>query len=447
VARAFLCISAAIAVIWLGLRMPLGGAETPPLFNSDPQHVSNRLYYQLHVRTDLHGKEHGFDSLDPLLWSETNYLLSGKSHARALALADEFLRSHAETQITDPIKRAILQRDLWGVFDWADQPDLPHQAQRRELMARLAPIVTRLALSPDELARLPDTYARALQNHEFPSAYDSTSPNRGFLPPDLFDPAGPWICLGAPNGELAAPLHDLSFIARSVFSVFAKLPGGREATLAYFKKLAEMKIPLFARMQEGGWPQPMTVWNPKVPQFPVGTEFALVRRLTLPDSDGQLRLTPVTESIQIRHYTDVPNVDPMASRDDSLAQKFQDPSEIELNRALLFSGQHSGLRGVTASDEPFLILPAMSQGFDVFEDRSIPERAFSPFVECTGCHLGPGIQSMMSFSFRGNPNEGPVLSPRLAETTTSEEAKKVMEWAQTQQKWKDLIRLTALRAQ
>jgi len=48
---------------------------------------------------------------------------------------------------------------------------------------------------------------------------------------------------------------------------------------------------------------------------------------------------------------------------------------------------------------------------------------------------------MMSFSFRATPNEGPVLSPRLAETTTHEESEKVMEWAQKQEKWKDLLRL------
>jgi hypothetical protein len=130
----------------------------------------------------------------------------------------------------------------------------------------------------------------------------------------------------------------------------------------------------------------------------------------------------------------------MATRDVNLARRFQDPSEVELSRTLLFSGQHSGLRGITATDEPFLIFPAISQGFDVFEDRHIPERACSPFVQCTSCHLGPGIQSMMSFSFRGSPQEGPVLSPRLAETTPSEEAKKVMEWAQTQPKWKDLLK-------
>jgi hypothetical protein len=48
---------------------------------------------------------------------------------------------------------------------------------------------------------------------------------------------------------------------------------------------------------------------------------------------------------------------------------------------------------------------------------------------------------MMSFSFRGSPSLGPVLSPRLAETTLREESEKVIEWAQTQQKWKNLLLL------
>src|SRR5437899_8390129 len=47
---------------------------------------------ELHVRKEPNGKEHGFDALDPLLWSRTSYLLDGKSWAQALGLADEFLR-------------------------------------------------------------------------------------------------------------------------------------------------------------------------------------------------------------------------------------------------------------------------------------------------------------------------------------------------------------------
>ncbi|MFZ0583095.1 MAG: hypothetical protein WAN72_04155 [Candidatus Acidiferrales bacterium] len=412
-------------------------ADKPALFHPDPQHVSNRLYRALHVRTAPDGKQYGFDTLDPLLWSETSYLLEGKSHQQAIALADEFLRTNAARQITDPLKRAILQRDVWAVLDWADEQvesDLPHQPERRELISRLAPIVRSLALSPEELATLPDTFSRALQLREFPAAYDSANPNHAFLPPDLFDAHGPWVCLSPPAPGLAAPLHDMSFTARSVFLVFARLPGGRDATLAYFKQLADMEIPLFVRMKDPNWPQPTDVWNPQVPQFPAGTEFALVRKLVLPDRDGRLHVTSIVESVQIRHYTDIPHVDPMASRDVNLAQHFQAPSEIELSRTLLFSGNHSGLRGVTASDDPFLIFPAMSNGSDEVEDTKMRAHPFSPFINCTGCHIGPGIQSMMSFSFRGNASEGPVLSPRLAETTPNDESEKVTHWAQTQQK-------------
>ena len=152
--------STAIAGIWLCWLISIR-AETTGLFHPDAQHISNRLYRELHVRKEPNGKEHGFDALDPLLWSRTSYLLDGKSWAQALGLADEFLRTHAERQISDRTKRAMLQRDVWAIFDWTDQSDLPHQTERRELMARLAPIVRRLALSPEELAQLPDTYVRA----------------------------------------------------------------------------------------------------------------------------------------------------------------------------------------------------------------------------------------------------------------------------------------------
>lgn len=435
--------SVAVAAICLCCRMSLRAKESSALFNPDPQNVANRLYLLLHVRTDAQGAQHGFDLLDPPLAQETNYLLVGKSHDQAIALLDEFLRTHAERQIPAPEKRAILQRDLWAVFDWADDsedPSLPHHAERAELMARLAPAIRRLALSPDELTALPDNYSRALANHEFPAAYEPAHPNQAFLPTDLFHPAGPWVCLGASGDDLAAPLHDISFTARSAFLVFARLPGGRPATLAYFHQLAALKIPLFVKMQGPGMAQPLDVFNPQAPQFPAGTEFALVRKLLLPDRDGRLRATALTESVQIRHYTSVPAVDPFASRDVNLAEKFQAPSESELSRVLFFSPGRSGLRSITASDETSPAVPAMMMGFDAFEDPRFRFRHFSPFIQCTGCHLGPGIQSMMSFSFRGTPDNDHV-NPRFAETSPAAEIDKVIAWAQTRPKWKGLQRL------
>src|ERR1700724_4475140 len=106
--------SAAIAGIWLCWHISIRAAETTGLFHPDPQHISNRLYRQLHVRAEPGGKEHGFDALDPLLWRNTNYVLEEKSWPRTRALIGEFLRAHAERQITNPTTRAILQRDLWA---------------------------------------------------------------------------------------------------------------------------------------------------------------------------------------------------------------------------------------------------------------------------------------------------------------------------------------------
>jgi hypothetical protein len=31
----------------------------------------------------------------------------------------EFMQTHAEKLIQDPVKRAVLQRDVWAVFDWS----------------------------------------------------------------------------------------------------------------------------------------------------------------------------------------------------------------------------------------------------------------------------------------------------------------------------------------
>src|SRR5689334_24185070 len=59
------------------------------------------------------------EALDPLLWTDTKYLLAGEPHRRALACLDRFLDT---PPIADPVERAMLQRDLWTVFDWAAMP-------------------------------------------------------------------------------------------------------------------------------------------------------------------------------------------------------------------------------------------------------------------------------------------------------------------------------------
>ena len=50
-------------------------------------------------------------------WQKTRYYSDPATFERADRLLDEFLETHGERLINDPLKRAFLQRDLWAVFD------------------------------------------------------------------------------------------------------------------------------------------------------------------------------------------------------------------------------------------------------------------------------------------------------------------------------------------
>lgn len=90
-------------------------------YDPDPGHLWNRLHVCLLTRPGRDGKTLGLDALDPHLFPTTKRLLEGPTHAEAVNLLDEFLAG-GHALIRDPVKRAILQRDLWAVFDWAVYP-------------------------------------------------------------------------------------------------------------------------------------------------------------------------------------------------------------------------------------------------------------------------------------------------------------------------------------
>src|SRR5262245_11457213 len=95
-------------------------APAGPVYHPDPRHPWNRLHEALFVRTGPDGRAYGHDRLEPLLWYGTKHLLEDRSRDRALAVLEEFLRGNGERLIEDPLKRAVLQRDLWLVFNWLD---------------------------------------------------------------------------------------------------------------------------------------------------------------------------------------------------------------------------------------------------------------------------------------------------------------------------------------
>jgi len=401
-------------------------ADHARLFSQDPQDISNRLYRQVHVRKAKNGKEYGLDELDPLLWSQTKYLLTGPSHTQLLGLLDEFTRIPPEQQLADPLKKAILARELWAVFDWA--APLPNHdynwtqdRSRRQLASRLARAIRQLALTQTEIAALPRTYQRAIEDKEFPAKYDPADPNRPFLPPDLFDPGGTWVCIGINGQDRIAPTHELTF-SRSAFFVFMRLPGGRQATLDYLKQIAHFDGAL---------------------KLPGGVEFALARQLILPDVQRNLVLTPIIESIQIRHYREPAVKDsPSHSQAQDPTGRFQSVYEFKLDRGALFSARSSGLRAVDSNEEGFILF--MSHGFDLFESFK-PVEKFTPVLSfCPICHSSSVLQSVMSFHPHFDPVSNRLVEAGLVDTTPAEESRKVIAWKQTQDDWKLLLQLWQL---
>jgi hypothetical protein len=95
------------------------GTKLQAIYDSAPAHLWNRLHCALFVRTTPKGEEYGLDELDPLLWGETKHLLTGSSYQQAIKLLDEFSSLNGAVLIADPLKRAMLQRDLWAIFDWS----------------------------------------------------------------------------------------------------------------------------------------------------------------------------------------------------------------------------------------------------------------------------------------------------------------------------------------
>jgi hypothetical protein len=400
---------------WAGPNCPTGvGAPPVPLpapvqvivYDADPQHLWNRLHRALWVRTGPDGKAYGHDRLDPLLWAETKYLLEGKAHEQAVAALDEFLARHGEKLVNDPLRRAVLQRDLWAVFDWTAEPgENSHEAQlrrppppRRALQVRLARCIRRLALTAEQAKQLPDNYAAAVASRAFAERHDPDHPGRPFLPPDLFQKDGPWVEIQTDNASrVTVSRHVEDFGARSAFRVFLRFPEGRAPTVAYFAKLRDFPQPWVYPRAEDRKLETL-VLNPELPQFPAGTQAALVRQMLLVDDEGRIATTRVTESVQLRVFRTVPELVPEGARPRD-ATAGQDFYEFTRGRGRLFAGKTGGLRPLGPDDKDFhtqlLALPHdefESSGHNIdFERASMRPTTQS----CLGCHDRPGV-----FAFR-----------------------------------------------
>lgn len=417
----------AIAFGLVALTLSAGLAQPPArapaagttLYHTDPKHPWNRLHETLFVRVGPDGVTYGQDRLEPLLWNESNYLLDGPARDLAATRLEAIPRSFL--WIPDPVKRAVLQRDLWLVYNWLARDGKP----KDERLARaLAKAIKRLALTDAEIRDLPDNYAAAVK---------ADAPH---LPPDLFRADGPWVSVGRTDG-VTAPAHlaegGTNAFTNSVFLTFLRLPAGRAATVAFLKEATGFAEPLFVPGDGGG-----LVPNPKLPQFPRGTELALVRRALLIDAAGRVAASPLTESVQRRTITADPGPLTKQALDDArlhtpggvrrigAAQRFQ---EFRLTRQGLFAGRAGGLQAV-ADDERDLKTGFGAHPWDEFDRAREQNAKFAAGRQlqgiresCTFCHGLPGVYSFNSLQdFRGGlSRDGEKLRPHpLTERSVAE---------------------------
>jgi hypothetical protein len=335
--------------------------QAPPeqaVYDRDPQNLWNRLHEALFVRVGPDGVTYGRDRFEPLLWLGSKHLLQGPSHEQAIKVLNEFLEKDGEKLNEEPLRRALLQRDLWMVFSWLEgmhqhggdsgvPPDELRESQQR-LGRPLAAVIRRLALSPEQIKKLPDNYAGAVKSGRFAKSHASESTDNPYLPPDLFSADGPWVCVGRSDGPVAREhLGEANTLANSAFLIFLRLPGGRDAALKYLKR------------------------DPG--DLPAGAEVALVRRALLIAAPAEITPTNLIETVQLRVY----------------GENELSVSEFRLSRSLLFAGQAGGLRAVGSNERDFKTGFASST-WDEFEaplvGQELGVRRVDIHAECTGCH-------------------------------------------------------------
>jgi hypothetical protein len=318
---------------------------------------------------------------------------------------DEFLDKKGEGLVKNPLKRALLQRDLWTLFDWAADASWPKPdekrsfgKERRELQSRLGRVLARLALSAKEIEQLPDNYAAAVKAKRYPPAFQADQKTAAFLPADLWDPKGPRVVLGDSEGAPLADEHVLFFGGRSTFTIFLRLPEGRDQTLKYLEQL-------------GAWLQKR---KGEVPQFPANTQVALARRTVLLDDRGELRPTPLTEQVQLRILHDPTTFGQRG------VQTFL---EFRLRRKQLLAGKAGGLSAVPDDEGEWDHLFTLGKGHGLIQPI---------MASCRHCHDAPGILSMNSFAYSS-------LRYRKVEwivTSAGDEERRIGAWKREQDSWK-----------
>ena len=388
------------------------------IYDDDPQHLWNRVYRALAVRTDA-GIQYGIDSSVPF---EEEF----DDPAHVAAVLDEFLKANGEDRASGDVRRALFQHDVWAAFD------LAARGNDKELRYRLAAVVGRLRMRDEAIAGLPDNHAAAVMSGSFNKNFDPENPGEGFLPPDLFDTSGPWVEVGGGGLGLVAPVHVGALSGRSAFRVFIRCPGGRKATLAYLERLNLHRTPWAQKPAEIAITDPderqvrhEPALDLATPQFPDGTIVALVRQMAVINEDLEPVMTPITQSVQLRAFRNVSEdvyQDWRANFGES-----QSVFEFALRRRDLLSGRSGGLHLVGPEETEYQQIGGLHGG------RAIQLRGSAVLSTCVRCHSANGIFSVNSYARPFGPRS---INPRLLPADSADyQGQAALAWKKQQFDW------------
>jgi hypothetical protein len=398
--------TALILFVLLMLATPAKAARIT-LYNADPYHPLNMMHETLFVRIGPNGEAYGADRMDPLLWKNSRFLLEGESLANATqALRDVVVLPSEEIAKLSLRQRAILQRDLWAVFDSIVNRGEPLFHWR--ILELLSTLMQKVALTKAEF----ETLSRSVKygNRQFTDSLGE----HGFVE------------LASANPYPIAASHVGNFDGRSTFLVFMKTAGGENGVYRFLKSILDFPNPLDPDSDDKHPPL-----NPKLPMPSPGTEFLIFRLANLILKDGSMVGSPIVEMFSM-----------MKSREYLDGVYFDRFSRSVLSHQKFFTTEGNGLRGVSNDEKDFVQFLAPPD--DPFEKRSAWNQV-GVLKSCTACHtqMGslkfPGMHAIQSYA---RDFFAPIKTKRVdplipAGQTSQFELTKA--WKQSQQSFRALM--------
>lgn len=433
----------------------LRSADPPPLFDSDPQHLWNRLYAAITIRPSLLPSQRngtpvarieGGDRIEFLGWGGTTYWDEAPNLARLDDLLDHFLADGAERYPSAPLKRVLMQRDLWTLFDFmmvrhiGRQGDAAVRRQRNDVCRKLAKAIQILSLPAARLAELPDNYRLAVQSGRFSATHDF-DPKRDYLPPSLLSGNDEWQELDFYQAQRSEDverryvfLHMRAFQGRSYFRVFVRFPQGRSQLEGYLRDLDAQGIDWKASAQHGS-----ISLLPGAPELPAGTEVALVQFLIALDPDLKLVPTSLVESVRLLIFK---NSRGTTDPDTNLGHGVN-AAKYTLKRrlALADGGMYHG--GLHREPDDLPVYRVLFEN-ETARDWGARGRFFPLTADCRSCHSGAGragIQMLGSMVNTASVDSGSAMgvSHTLPAGAHSPHPARTVKWKTTEETYRRLL--------